>query len=130
MEILINPTVTGGTSETLNYAGNPVVGKTSFTTPAHSRLSPHVVDFTANVPKTTQADPGVARAALKITFAERVTSEQCCTVQAGSVIIDVGVRWALNQPQALLDEALDTLRAILHTAEFERLVVSGVPPSI
>lgn len=130
MEIFINPTVTGGTSTQLSYAGSPVSGKTSFTAPDHSRLSPRVVDFSANVPRVTANDPGVARAALKVTFADRVQNEQCCSVQAGSVIIDVSVRWALNQPEALLDDALAYTRGILQTDAFTRLAVDGVPPSI
>lgn len=122
-------TLTGGANQTLSSGGIPTPGKSVFFTPAHTRLAVREVDFLSTPAKTTATDPGVARGGLKITFGDRQSVEGCCTVNAGNVIIDVGVRWSLNQPESLVDAAIAELQALVFTPAFIASVKTGVLPS-
>lgn len=124
----VGGTLTGGDSVNLTFIGL-TGGKASFVSPDHTRLAGRQVDVLASPAKTTAADPGVARGGLKITFSDRQTSEGCCTVTQGSVIIDVGVRWPLSQPEALVDEAIEYLQALVFTQSFIDAVKKGILPS-
>lgn len=125
----VGGTLTGGTTEVLTYQGNPLVGKASFTAPGHSRLAPRVVDFHVTQAATTSKDAGVGRGGLKVTFGDRQVEEGCCTIQQGSVIIDLNVRWPLNQPETLLDAALDYLQSLVFTTAFTDAVKKGTLPN-
>lgn len=131
MSLIVNNlggALSGGTSQTLTYAGNLNGTKASFVLPTHTRLAQRAVDYYSNPAKTTAADPGVARAGMKITFSDRTSEEGCCTVQQGSVIVDLGVRWHLNQPETLVDDAIEELQALVFTPEFIQAVKKGVLP--
>jgi hypothetical protein len=121
--------MTGGLSQTLTAGGIPTPGKAVFFTPTHSRLAQRQVDFLSTPAKTTNVDPGVARGGMKVTFGDRTSTEGCCTVNAGSVIIDVGVRWSLNQPETLVDEAITELQALVFTPAFIAAVKQGILPT-
>lgn len=127
----VGGTLTGGTSVSLTSGGITGNGnKSVFLLPTSTRLAPRELDFLVTPAKTTSNDPGVARAGLKISFSDRVSSEEgCCTVQQGSVIIDVGVRWHLNQPETLVDEALDVLQSAVFLTAFSDAIKKGVLPS-
>lgn len=129
VSVTTGATLSGGSTVVLSYAGNPVFGKASYTTSDHSRLAPRTVEFLQSPAKTTQSDPGVARGGLKIAFGDRQTTEGCCTVNQGTVIIDVGVRWPLNQPESLVDAAIELLRGLVYTPEFVQAVKNGILPS-
>lgn len=122
-------TLTGGADQALAYMGSPVPGKVSFVTSEHTRLAARQVDFTSSQTRTTTQDPGTARSGLKVTFSDRLIEEGCCTVQAGSVIIDLGVRWSLNQPESLADAAIAEVRALVFSPAFTALVKTGALPS-
>lgn len=124
----VGGSLTGGASVALTYAGNVPGTKSQFVTPDHTRLAGRQVDIYSNPAKTTASDPGVARGGLKVTFSDRTAEEGCCTVQQGSVIIDVGVRWHLNQPEALLDDAIEYLQALVFNASFIDAVKKGILP--
>lgn len=124
----VGGTLTGGASVALTYAGSPVSGKVVFVTPTHTRLAPREVSLTASPANTTPSEPGVARTALKVTFGDRQSEEGCCTVQAGHVIIDLGVRWSLNQPEALADDAIEMVQALVFTQAFMDAVKKGILP--
>lgn len=125
----VGGTLTGGANQTLSSGGIPTPGKAVFFTPTHSRLAVREVDFLTTPAKTTATDPGVARGGLKITYGDRQSTEGCCTVQAGSVIVDVGVRWSLNQPESLVDDAISELQALVFTPAFIAAVKQGVLPT-
>lgn len=125
----VDGTISDGTTVVLTPIGSNVVGKASYVTPAHSRLAQRQIDFLVTQARTTPTDPGVARGGLKVTFGDRQSSESCCTVQQGSVIIDVGVRWSLNQPETLADDAIAYLQALVFTPEFIQVVKRGVLPN-
>lgn len=124
----VGGTLTGGASVNLAFAGMVNAQKASFVLPTHTRLSGRQVDVLSTPAATTAKDPGVARGGLKITMSDRQTEEGCCTVSQGSVIIDVGVRWSLNQPEALVDEAIENLRALVFTQAFMDSVKKGILP--
>lgn len=122
----VGGTLTGGASVTLNFAGNSDGKKAAYTHPDHTRLAPRVVDVLMKPAKTTNADPGIAQGGLKITFGNRQTSSECCTVQSGNVIIDTNVRWPLNQPETLVDDAIELLQALVFTQAFKDSVKKGI----
>lgn len=121
-------TQTGGTNVALSSAGKTANGKASFVLPTHTRLAAREVDFTVAAAKTTNSDAGVARAGAKILLANRVESATCCSVKAGSVIIDIGIRWSLNQDESLVDEAIDIAQSILYTEAFANAIKKGLLP--
>lgn len=122
-------TMTGGSSKTLTPAGLYAGGKASFTTPDHSRLEPQVIDVLVKPATTTKTDPGVARAGIKVALANRETAEGCCDVKAGTVIIDVEVRWPLSQPQAVVDDAVKYLQSMVFATAFTDAVTKGILPT-
>lgn len=135
MNVTIGATLTGGSTAALTPAGLSAGGKASYTTPEHTRLNPRVVDFLVSSPVQQQAtkknpnpDPGIARAGLKVAFANREASEGCCGTQLGSVIIDLGVRWSLNQPETLADDAIDYIQGLVFTTAFVDAVKKGTLP--
>lgn len=126
MNVTIGATLTGGSTLALSPAG-VTAGKSTFVTPSHTRLAPQTVEMTVGG-SSTGSNP-VARTGVKITFADRQVEEGCCTVQEGSVIIDLGVRWSLNQPAALADDVIELLRGLVFTTQFADAVTKGILPS-
>lgn len=122
-------TLSGGTDRLLTSAGLYAGGKASFTAPTHTRLAPRLVDLLVSPPIARGADPGVARAGAKIMFADRQQSEGCCTVQPGSMIIDVGARWHLSQPETLADDAIAYLQGLVFHAAFIDAIKKGILPT-
>jgi hypothetical protein len=108
----VGGTLTGGASVVLSSAGVTGSGKSSFTMPDHTRLTPRVVDFYVTPVKSSKSDPGVARSGLKISLGDHEVVEGCCTNKQGSIIIDVGLRWSLEQPDTLIDTAIELLQAL------------------
>lgn len=123
--ITLNPTLSGGTAVLLKPSG-VTAGKSAFVTPSSTRLAPRSVEMTAS--GSASGDNPIGRTGVKITFADRTVEEGCCTVREGAVIVDLGVRWSLNQPEALATSAIAHLRAIVNSAEFESAVLTGVLP--
>lgn len=124
----VGGTITGGSSVNLTFAGNANGQKASFVTPTHGRLATRQIDFLTTPAKTTPSDSGVARGGLKIVLSDRQTSAECCTVQSGTVIIDVGVRWSLNQPESLVDDAVKYLQALVFSPGFSQSIKLGILP--
>jgi hypothetical protein len=121
-------TMTGGSTVVLTPAGLYAGGKASYTTPSHERLTPQVVDFLVTPAVTSKSEPGTARSGLKVALANRVESEGCCNVQPGTVIIDVGFRWPLSQPESLVDDAIKYLQALVFTSAFVDACKKGTLP--
>jgi hypothetical protein len=120
---------TGGSSTTLSFQ-NSTNGRATFTAPSHTRLTPQTIEFVTSTDKVSSADPGVARAQLRITFADRQTAEEgCCTVKAGLVAMDINVRWHMSQPETLVDIVIDYLQALAFSAEFADMIKKGTLPS-
>lgn len=124
----VGGTLTGGSTVALASSGMSSQGKASYATPDHTRVEPRTVDFLVKQATTTANSPGVARSGIKIAFANRLEVEGCCDVKAGTVIIDVDVRWPLSQPETLVDDALSYLRALVHTTAFSDAVKKGILP--
>lgn len=121
-------TMTGGATKALTLISLNA-GGAAFATPDHTRLEPETVTFYAQPAKSTASDPGVARAGMKISLAQREAAEGCCTIQAGSVIVDVGIRWSLNQPETLVDDALKYLQSAAFTSALADAVKKGTIPT-
>lgn len=128
MNITTGATLTGGATVALSPAGN-MPGKSVFVGPNHTRLVPNTVEFTASGGVPSGSNPGVARTSVKISFANRLTEEGCCTVKAGSAIVDLGVRWSLDQPEAVVDDVLEYLQGLVFSTAFIDAVKKGVLPS-
>lgn len=125
----VGGSLTGGSSQTFTYAGSPVAGKVSYVSPTHTRLTPRQLDLTMSNATTTSKDPGVAKSGAKITFGDRSVESGCCTVSQGNVIIDLNLRWSLNQPEALVDEAIDALQALVFSTSFIDALKKGILPN-
>jgi hypothetical protein len=125
----VGGTMTGGATVVLTAAGLYAGGKASYTTPTHTRLTPQVIDFLVTPASTTKDNPGVARSGLKIALANRVETEGCCDVQAGTIIIDVGLRWPLSQPESVVDEAIDLLQSLVFNTAFVDALKKGILPT-
>lgn len=125
----VGGTMTGGSTVVLTPAGLYSGGKAGFTNPDHTRLEPRTIDFLVRQAVPQGTNPGVARSGLKIAFANRETAEGCCDAKAGTVIIDVDFRWPLSQPEAVVDSALDYLRALVHTSAFADALKKGILPT-
>jgi hypothetical protein len=121
--------MTGGSTVVLTPAGLSAGGKASYTNPDHTRLEPRIVDFFVSQAKGQGSDPGVARSGLKISFASRTTEEGCCNPAAGSVIIDIGIRWPLSQPYTVVDSALDYLQSLVFSSAFVDGIAKGTLPT-
>lgn len=129
LNVTIGATLTGGSTVTLASAGLSANGKASFVTPDHTQLEPRMVDFLVTPPAPSKTDPGQARSGLKIAFASRTTEEGCCTVQAGTVICDVGMRWPLSQPDTIVDDVISYLKGLVYTQAFADAIKKGILPS-
>lgn len=121
-------TETAGTDVTLVPSGIQP-GKAVFADPDSTRLAPRNVTFTTSVSGTSNTNPGIARASARISYADRSTEEGCCTVNAGAAVIDVGMSWALNQPEELALAALYDLRGMVFTQWFKDLWLKGMLPA-
>jgi hypothetical protein len=128
MNVTIGASLTGGSTVVLSPAGLQP-GRSVFVAPGHTRLEPKTVEFTSSAPVTTAQNPGVARSGMKISLASRTEEEGCCTVQAGMVAIDLGLRWHLNQPESLVDDAIEYLQGLVFTAGFASALKAGILPS-
>lgn len=126
--VKLGATLTGGTDTTLTPAGLSASGKMSFVAPDSSQLEPRRIDLMVTPPTTTKTDPGVARSGLKLSYASRTSEEGCCTVQQGSVIVDVGFRWPISQPETVVDDALAMLKALVYTQAFADTIKKGILP--
>lgn len=126
MDVTVGATLTGGSTVALKPAG-VTAGKSTFVTPTHTRLAPRLVEMTIGG-AGTGANP-VARTGVKITYSDRNVEEGCCTVQEGSVIVDLGVRWSLNQPATLADDVVALLRGLVYTTAFVDAIKKGILPS-
>lgn len=125
----VGGSLTGGTTVVLTNAGQgATAGKSAFYTPTHTRLAAREVDFYVGAAKTTLSDPGVARAGARVMFANRDNVDGCCTVKAGSVIIDINARWSLNQPDTLVDDAIKYALSLVASPQFLDAIKKGVLP--
>lgn len=127
MEVTIGATLTGGTAVTLHPAGL-TPGRAVLAVTGSTRLVPKTVEFTSAAPVSKPNDPGTARTGLKVSFANREVEEGCCTVSAGTVIMDLGIRWPLSQPEAVVDDVIAYLRGLVYTTEFVQAVKAGILP--
>lgn len=129
MQIKVGATLTGGSDVTLSPAGYQP-GHSTYTAPGHNRLEPETLDFYVRNPaKATAASPGTATTGVKISFANRMVEEGCCTVKAGTVVADLGIRWDLSQPETVVDDVISYLRGVVYSTAFVDAVKKGILPS-
>lgn len=128
MNITEGATLTGGASVTLAPAGL-LPNRSSYVGPGHTRLEPETVEFSVSGGNPNSKEPGTAKSGVKITFANRLVAEGCCGNVPGSVVVNMGISWDLTQPDTLVDDAIDRLRAIVYHSSFPDLVKKGILPS-
>jgi len=129
LNVTTGATLSGGSVVALANRGTSSGGKVSFVTPTSTQLEPRIIDFLVKTPVTNGTDPGVARAGLKIAFASRTEEEGCCTTKAGTVIVDLDIRWPLSQPSTVLDDVISYLRGLVYTQAFVDSIKLGILPS-
>lgn len=123
MQLKIDPTVTGGTAVDLSPA-SASAGKLVWATPDHSRHEPRLITMTVSGAFTPTN--GVGRTGVKIDFRDSTVTEGCCDVTDSYAIADVGFRMTATASEALVDEAIDYLRAVIYTTEFVDAVKRGL----
>lgn len=128
MNVTTGATLTGGSTVVLSPAGYQP-GKSMFTAPGHSHLTPRTVQFTATAPVAGGKSLGVARTGIKVTRAERTADGDCCTVKDGAVIADLGFRWDLLQSESEADALIALVQGLVFTTQFTALVKQGILPS-
>lgn len=128
LTIKVGATLTGGSDVVLSGSG-VAPGRSSFTTPDHTRLTPETVAFSISQSGVTKDSQGRARTGVKMSFTDVLAEEGCCTSKAGSVIVDMGVVWDLSQPEALADKMISYLRGVVYTTAFADAVKKGILPS-
>lgn len=129
LSLQLGATLTGGTPTTLTSAGPMGPNKSSFVAPGSSRLAPRAVDFLITNPTPQKGDPGVARSGVRVAFANVVSEEGCCTRNSGTVIADINLRWPLSQPDSVVDDVIEYVRALVYTTEFEDAIKNGTLPT-
>lgn len=128
MNITEGATLTGGSSVTLSPAGF-LPGKSSYVGPGNTRLEPETVEFTVSGGSPGAVKPGTAKTGVKISFANRLAEEGCCTVTPGLIVANLGITWDLSQPESLVDALIARLRAVVYHSSFPDMVKKGVLPS-
>lgn len=128
LTLKLNPTVTGGTDAEYTYAGYNGQ-RHVFVSPANTHLNPQRLEMSASGPTSTKSDIGTASAIQKLTFGTREEQEGCCGVIDGYVIADLKLRWNLNQPESVLDDAIEALRAWVNNPVFVSTIKTGVIPT-
>lgn len=130
LTLKLSPTITGGTATSLTNSGASTSGSSQFYWPTNTRLLPRVAKFFTNVPTTTPTNPGTVRAGFRLVLGNRVEGEGCCTVKAGTVVVNVQIDWPLDQPSTLVDDAILQAQAILNEPNLiGNLVKLGLLPS-
>ena len=124
---------TGGTqSGTTDIAFTSVGGapqnQTILRAPTDTRLVPRQIKFITNTPNTSSANPGTARSTVRFILGNRVESETCCDVKAGTLTVDIVIAWPLNQPESLIDEAVLWFQGLAYNTSLPALIRSGVLP--
>jgi hypothetical protein len=128
IQLKTGATQTGGTTVTLVPAGVSA-GRSAFVAPTHTRLEPKTIDFTSSISGNKGAAAGRAHSGMRINFADRESTEGCCTVNAGAVRINMGFDWDLSQPDTLVDDAVAYLRGAVFETWFVDLLKKGILPS-
>lgn len=126
--LMLKPTVTGGTPTTLTSNGF-ANGKGIYVFPTSSHLTPARIEISAKGPVSTPTNPGVARSVSKLTRGTRVVSEGCCDAVEGYAIADLTMRWSLSQPEQVIDDLIDDLRAYVQSDAFVSTIKSGLLPN-
>lgn len=119
---------TGTTDIAFTSVGGSPVNQTILRAPTDSRLLPRQIKFITNTPNTSSTNPGNARSTVRFVLGNRVESETCCDVKAGTVTVDLVVNWPLNQPDSLVDELISWLQGLAYNSALPSLIKNGVLP--
>lgn len=127
-DLMLNPTITGGTTTTLAYVGEKALQQV-YLWPNSTHLAPNELVLGNTKPVPSKQSPGIARSKVRTTKATRVATEGCCDVQIGDASIETNVRWYLNQPESVLDSVIAEHRAYINSAHFVVAIKQGLFPS-
>lgn len=119
----VGGSLTGGSTvvATPVLAGN---GKGKYALPGHSRLTVRLLEITTSA--SAGGNNPVGTTGVKLTFGDRQVEEGCCTVKSGTHQVNLGVNYALEQSEAVLDDMIDTFRAFVFSTAFATAIKSGV----
>lgn len=129
LTINIGGSFTGGTPTVLTSVGGSQPGQSLLQFPTSSRLTPRQLKLISNTPVTNRSNPGTVRTSARFILGNRVESEGCCTVTAGTVIGEINVTWPLSQPDTLIDDLVDMMRAYVMTSAFVDQIKRGTLPA-
>lgn len=126
MSLTIGGTQSGGTAKTLTRASDDANGRARFAFPEHTALSQRLMIVGVKNQPVTKSSLGAQEASVDFVLTEAAASETCCDTQSGGVYVNLKVRWTLNMPSTLVDEALDYLQGAAFAAALEDAVKKGL----
>lgn len=124
--LTIGGTQSGGTSKTLTPAGQDNSGRVRYAFPEHTALTQRLLVVGVKAQPVSKTSLGTQEATVDISLKDSATSESCCSTVAGGVFINVKMRWDLNQPESLVDTALDYLQGAAFAAFLEDAIKKGL----
>lgn len=123
--LTIGGTQSGGTSKTLTPAGG-VDGRYSFVFPEHTALAGRRMTLSVKNTPVSKDSLGVQEALVDFALTDAAAAEGCCGTTSGGVYINLKLRWSLNQPDTMVDTALDYLQGIAFSSILEDMIKKGI----
>ena len=119
----VGGSLTGGSTVVLTEV-SASSGKVRFAFPDNTRLAVRTLEVSAS--SSAKGSNPTGHTGVKLSFGDRMVEEGCCTVKTGTHFVDIGVRTALDQPEALVDDIIEAARAYVCSTHFESVVKTGV----
>lgn len=124
--LTIGGTQSGGTSKTLTPAGQDSGGRYRFAFPEHTALTQRLLYVGVKTQPVTKTSLGASEATIDFALTNAEASEGCCNVTSGGVYVNVKLRWTLDQPDTLVDTAIDYLQGAAFATFLEDAIKKGL----
>lgn len=126
MSLTIGGTQSGGTAKTLSAAGQDSSGRHRFAFPEHTALSQRLIVVGVKTQPVTKDSLGAQEASVDLILTESAAAEGCCDTVTGGVYINLKLRWSLNQPSTLVDDAIDYLQGVAFATFLDDAIKKGI----
>lgn len=124
--LTIGGTQSGGTSKTLTPAGQDQSGRYRYAFPEHTALTQRLLTIGVKNQPVSAKSLGVQEATIDLALTDASVSEACCTTQSGGVYLNLKVRYSLNQPDTLVDAALEYLQGVAFSSALADAIKKGL----
>lgn len=126
MSLTIGGSQSGGTAKTLTAAGQDASGRYRFAFPEHTALSQRLIVVGTKIQPVTKDSLGAQEATVDLILTDSAAAEGCCGTTTGGVYINLKLRWSLNQPSTLVDDAIDYLQGVAFATFLEDAIKKGL----